>query len=99
VGRIGSESDLSFLGVVGVLSDGRLGGILVGVMKIEKEKRVNKYRRPACMGNGIRDTHINLFQPPKVRVRAFPIQVVKVTHPLPALSSSSDLEIHHSHSY
>jgi hypothetical protein len=38
---------LSFLGVVGVSSDGRLGGILVGVMKIEQEKRVNKYRQPA----------------------------------------------------
>jgi hypothetical protein len=100
LGEIGSGSDLSFLGVVGVSSDGRLGGILVGVMKIEKEKRVNKYRRPACMGNGIRDNHINLFQPPKVRVRARPTQqVVKVTHPLPALSSDSDLEINHSHSY
>jgi len=99
----GFESDLSFLGVVGAVSDSRLGGISVGVVKMEEGWRLNTYRQPAGMGIRTRDTHINLFQPQKVQVRARPTQqVVKVTHPAPALSSNQYLEINHirtTHSY
>jgi len=43
----GFESDLSFLGVVGAVSDSRLGGISVGVVKMEEGWRLNTYRQPA----------------------------------------------------
>jgi hypothetical protein len=39
VGEIGAKSDLSFLGVVGVLSDGRLGGIFSRRVKMEEARR------------------------------------------------------------